>query len=153
RVKALPDRMAVEDAAPLREFGRLCLADGACAQAARYLEACSTIAQHIGIRVLELVTQRYPAERDLLEGRPEIAQARLSPLLDRRDVQEHVVTTSVLPVLAWAHLELGDPEQAARVAAAAVTRARSGDYRLALVGALRVQAMVALRQGHWEEAA
>ena len=63
------------------------------------------------------------------------------------------MTTSVLPVPTWAHLELGDPVQAARVAAAAVTRARSGAYRLALVGALRVQAMVALRQEQWAEAA
>jgi tetratricopeptide (TPR) repeat protein len=60
------------------------------------------------------------------------------------------VTTYVLPVLAWAYLELGDTEQAAQVIARALTRA-SG-YRLTLAGALRVQGLVALRQGHYHSA-
>jgi hypothetical protein len=57
-----------------------------------------------------------------------------------------------LPWLAWSYLELGDIAQAGHVAAAAIRRARVQHYRLALVDALRVQAMVAGRQGRWEEA-
>jgi tetratricopeptide (TPR) repeat protein/transcriptional regulator with XRE-family HTH domain len=143
---------AVHRAAPLLEWGRLALAEGAWARAAPYLQECSALASQAGVLVLERVAQSYLAERDLLEGRPEVALARLPPLLDRGDAQEHVVTTYVLPVLAWAYLELGNTEQAAQVITQAVSRARAASYRLTLVDALRVQAMVARRQGRWEEA-
>jgi hypothetical protein len=43
-------------------------------------------------------------------------------------------------------------EQAARTIAQALRRERAGQYRLALVGALRVQALIALRQGEVDTA-
>jgi Flp pilus assembly protein TadD len=54
--------------------------------------------------------------------------------------------------LAWAHLELGEVEQAADVASRAVSRARTQGNRLSLVEALRVQGLVALRQERWDDA-
>jgi tetratricopeptide (TPR) repeat protein/transcriptional regulator with XRE-family HTH domain len=92
------------------------------------------------------------AELDILEGRAEAAAARLVPLLDRPDLQECDVTL-FLPVLAWAHLEIGRLDQAADVVERALARARPESMRLVLVEALRIQAMVALRREHWEEAA
>jgi hypothetical protein len=62
-------------------------------------------------------------------------------------MEERPVTVWVLPVLAWAQLELGDTGQAARTIAEALRRQRAAQYRLHLVGALRVQALVAQRQG------
>jgi hypothetical protein len=61
--------------------------------------------------------------------------------------------TAVLPVLAWAHLDAGDIEQADQVVALALRRARADNLRLALVDALRVQALVAMRRGREAEAA
>jgi len=52
-----------------------------------------------------------------------------------------------LPVLAWAYLELGETDQAVRVITEALRRARAVRYRLTLVGALRVQAQVAMQMG------
>ena len=54
------------------------------------------------------------AEVDVLEGRPEAAGARLAPLLDREGLHECDVTALLL-VLAWAHPEQGQVEQAAAV--------------------------------------
>ena len=62
------------------------------------------------------------------------------------------MTTYVLPALAWAYLELGDTDQGAQLVADAIRRARAHNYRLRLAEALRVQAMLALGQGRWEEA-
>src|SRR5439155_26855573 len=56
-------------------------------------------------------------------------------------------------VLAWAHLELGQVDQAAEAVGQALVRARREDMRLVVVEALRVQALIALRQGQWDEAA
>src|SRR5262249_26259793 len=51
-------------------------------------------------------TQMTLAERDLLDGHPEEACARLEPLLDRGGCHETDVTR-FLPLLAWAYLKLG----------------------------------------------
>jgi hypothetical protein len=50
-------------------------------------------------------------------------------------------------VLAWAYLELGNVDQAVRVIKQAPRRARAARYRPALVGAPRVQALVAVQLG------
>ncbi len=137
----------------LLQVGRVCLAEGAWEQAGDYLEECSTIVRRNRSLSVERTAQSYLAERDLLEGRPGDAHARLLPLLDRNGVEEHGVTTYVLPALAWAYLDLGDIAQAERTIAAAIRRARAAGYRFPLVGALRIQALVALRQGDAETAA
>jgi hypothetical protein len=96
--------------------------------------------------------QSLLAERDLLERHGEAAHTRLCPLLDQPGREELVMTTDVLPRLAWAHLELGDTVPAANVAAQAVRRARAANARLGLTDALRIQAMVLTRQEHCAEA-
>jgi tetratricopeptide (TPR) repeat protein len=92
------------------------------------------------------------AEIDIVEGRPEAARARLLPLLDRPGLEECDVTT-LLPVLAWAQLELGEVDPAAATVEQALARARPEEMRLALVELLRVQALIALRRDQWDEAA
>jgi tetratricopeptide (TPR) repeat protein len=147
RVEGLPDRSPVEDAAAPLALGRLFMAEGDWEQATGYLEECSAAVRPVGQHRLYRVAASLLAERDLLEGRPGAALARLLPLLDRDGMEERLVTTTVLPALAWAYLELDDIEQAARAIAEALRRERTGQYRLALVGALRVQALIVLRQG------
>ncbi len=64
-----------------------------------------------------------------------------------------MVTQYVLPALAWAQLEAGQIERAAMTVCGAIERARRGTCRLALAQLLRVQALMLLRQGCWDEAA
>src|SRR6185437_4542823 len=59
------------------------------------------------------------AEIEILEDRPEAARARLAPLLDRPGLEECDVTM-LLPVLAWAQLELGHADEAAETVAQAL---------------------------------
>jgi tetratricopeptide (TPR) repeat protein len=60
--------------------------------------------------------------------------------------------TALLPVLAWAYLEQDQMDRAAEAVGQALARARREDMRLVLVDALRVQALIAIRQQHWAEA-
>jgi tetratricopeptide (TPR) repeat protein/transcriptional regulator with XRE-family HTH domain len=132
--------------------GHLSQQEGAWEEAYRYLEESRIIfapwGKLSGLRGVQSVL----AEGDILGGRPAAARARLIPLLDRAGREERFVTTHVLPVLAWAHLELGDVDQSRRVITDAIRRARAGKYWLSLVDGLRVQALVALRQRRWVEA-
>jgi tetratricopeptide (TPR) repeat protein len=138
----------------LLDLGRLRLAEGDWEEASRYLEESSTVFERWGWgqRFALRVAQSLLAERDILAGHADMARGRLVPLLDRDGGEEHIVTTYVLPALAWAYLERGEADQAAQFVADATRRARAQNYRLGLTEALRVQAMLALRQGHWEEA-
>jgi tetratricopeptide (TPR) repeat protein len=92
------------------------------------------------------------AELEIREGRPGAAVARLVPLLDRPGLEE-CDATMLLPVLAWAQLELGQADLAADAVEQAVRRARPEGMRVVLVEALWVRALVALRRGQREEAA
>jgi tetratricopeptide (TPR) repeat protein len=134
----------------LLHLGLLCLVEGMWDDAVEYLEEGNRVAgADLEARRL---AQGMLAERDLLAGEPGAARDRILPLLDQPGLQEWTVT-GLLPVLAWAQLELGEVEEAALVIGQAVVRARAQHMRIALVDALRVRAMVALRRGEPEEAA
>jgi tetratricopeptide (TPR) repeat protein len=122
------------------------------AAATEDLEEELALVERSGDIHLMRIVQCLLAEHELREGRPAAARARLVPLLDRFDLEELDVTR-FLPALAWAHLDLGDMPAAVEVAEQAVRRARAEGLRLLLPDALRVQALVAIRQGRWEEAA
>ncbi len=139
-------------------LGLLCLVEGQEERAAAYLAEPLALAE----REHDLQALRYAhgtlAERDLLNGNPQAACARLEPLLDRPGLQEPQVLF-VLPQHAWSYLELGvqaqDESLIARAdALAAESRARAiaAQHRLFLVDALRVQAMARIQQARWQEA-
>jgi tetratricopeptide (TPR) repeat protein len=136
---------------PLLDLGRLCLAEGAWEEGARYLEE----SRAMSVRSGDLLTLRWAqlelAEHDLAVGCPEVARARLEPLLDRPGLEEKTVTFLLAP-LAQAHLELGEVERAAALVGQGVQRARAQSNRRALVSALRVQALVLTRQACWSAA-
>jgi tetratricopeptide (TPR) repeat protein len=96
-------------------------------------------------------TQRMLAEVDLHKGDPISAQTRLLPLLDRQGLVELDVNP-VLPLLVWAHLDLGEVEAAEALATQTVTRLREHHDHFDLVDALRMQAAVWIRQERWDEA-
>jgi tetratricopeptide (TPR) repeat protein len=138
-------------APPLLLLGRLCLAEGSWDESSRYLEAGRSAAQGSASVGLLLAVQALLAERELLAGRPDTDCARLAALLAAAG-QELWFDAHVQPTLAWAHLERGEVAAAAEVVGQAVRRARDVTYRRGLVEALRVQALVADRQGRWEDA-
>jgi tetratricopeptide (TPR) repeat protein len=131
---------------------RLALAEGDWGTAAAAGGEATALAQGYGDLQGLRWASSVMAELEILEDHPDLAGARLRPLLDRPALEEGDVT-ALLPVLAWAHLELGQVEQAADALDQALTRARPEEMRLVLVEALRVQALVALRRGQREEAA
>ena len=81
-----------------------------------------------------------------------MAVARLEPLCDPPGREDYDVT-ALLPALACAYLELDRLDEASATVDQALAHARREEMRLVLVDALRVQAMIALRQGRWVEAA
>jgi hypothetical protein len=100
------------------------------------------------------LAQSVAAYRDLLEGHPEQARARLVPLLAGPDLAStfFLQSTPVRVLLAWAHLDLGEMALAAEVAAAATRDARSAHGLPALADTLWMEARVALRQRQWLDA-
>jgi tetratricopeptide (TPR) repeat protein/transcriptional regulator with XRE-family HTH domain len=129
--------------------GQLLQQEGAWEEACRCLEEGRIIFAPQGKRSGLRNAQSTLAEYDILAGRPAAARERLLPILDRSGMEERDVTLYVLPVLAWACLEMGDMDQANRVVTEAIRRARTGMYRLRLVEGLRVQALVMRREGQW----
>jgi tetratricopeptide (TPR) repeat protein/transcriptional regulator with XRE-family HTH domain len=136
---------------PLIVLGLVGISEGRRDDASRYLEESITL-QIYGPAWWMLFAPSVLAERDLLEGQPERARARLAPVLAAADRDERD-SALLLPAYAWAHLDLGDVAAAAAIVGRAIVRAHAKNDRLALVDALRVQAMVASRQGRWTEAA
>jgi tetratricopeptide (TPR) repeat protein len=135
----------------LIDIASLCLAEEDLAAAAAAGEEALALAQGAGDREALRCSSAVLAELEILEGRPGAARARLVPLLDRPGLEEYVVTM-FLPVLALAHLELGQVDVAAGTVAKALARARREGMRLVLVDALRVQALIDLRRERWDEA-
>lgn len=132
-------------------MGMLLLASGDEAEALPLLDTARSQGERTGdIQVLRWAAIAL-AERDLLRDEPEAALRRLSPLLDRGGQQEALVTV-MLPLVARAHLDLGDVETAAEVAEEARQRAARQGVRPVLVDALRVSAQVAARQGRHDQA-
>jgi tetratricopeptide (TPR) repeat protein len=132
----------------LLRLARLHLVEGEWAMAARYAEEWLPWAERTG----DLPDiHGLLAERELLEGRPDAALARLTPLLDHPGTAP-IELTPLLPLVAWAHLERGEVAAAAEAVARGIAPARAQHHRLALVDALRVQAMIATRQRCWAQA-
>ena len=78
-------------------------------------------------------------ERDLLEGRPEVAQARLGRLLDPRGSGRFEGVAQLLALMAWTHLSLDEEAKADALASQGVERARAEGNQLTLVDALRYE--------------
>lgn len=131
----------------LGALGLIELAMGELEWGPAHLEQSARVAHDIGDLVPQRFAQNALAEWDLLQGRAAHARERLLSLLD----QEHHPETFVallLPTLAWAAMELGDDEQMDEYLTQGLARARAAQLTFALVDALRVQAMVAIRRGH-----
>jgi hypothetical protein len=120
--------------------------------AAHHLERNSATMAALSAADMWFWSQHLLVELDLLRDRPAEARARLLPLFDQPDGDEHDYSI-LLWCLALACLQLGEVEEAEQTVARSVARAREEGFRIALVDALRVQALVAIRQEAWDKAA
>jgi transcriptional regulator with XRE-family HTH domain/tetratricopeptide (TPR) repeat protein len=127
-------------------LGQIRLAQGEL-EGAVLLEAGVELAGRSGDLQALRWAQTALAEWEILAGRPAAAGARLEPLLDRPGQQEGLVTY-LLPYLAWADGVSDRPDHARAYIAACQARARTEHIHLALVDALRVEALLALEAGN-----
>ncbi len=134
---------------PPAKLARLALAQGHMDEARRYSDAALDAAT----RKQDAQSLRYIhstlAEYELLDSRPEAARARLVPLLDSPG-EEKAAVTELLPLLAWAHLEIGEMAQSKIVLEQCMRRATHAQQRVVLVDTWRVAAMIATRQEQWQ---
>jgi tetratricopeptide (TPR) repeat protein len=133
------------------DLGRLALAEGAWDEATQFLEEGLALAERTGDLFMVQELQRALAERDLVLGQAERARTRLLSVLGGLRREDWVIPP-LLARLAWVQLELGEVTEAEASVARAITHARAMAYRVALVDALRVQAMVLTRQHRWVDA-
>jgi len=98
-----------------------------------------------------LFAARALAEQALVAGNAREASAIARSVLDGT-AEDSQHTPGLRALLAWAELELGHESQAIAIAAQARRSAEARRNRLALVDILRIQALIAMRQGRWEEA-
>jgi transcriptional regulator with XRE-family HTH domain/tetratricopeptide (TPR) repeat protein len=122
-------------------------------QVAAVLEESAALAQQRNDRPGEAFAIRTLAERDLIEGRARTAYQRLAMLLSKQGIQDwEWLMVLTLPYQAWAELELGQLERAARTSQDCVDRARARSFKLGLVDALRAQALINVHCGDHEPA-
>jgi tetratricopeptide (TPR) repeat protein len=134
----------------------LCLARGEWAEAARLIDESTTLPERDRHPFTAVVAQALRAELDLREGRPAVARDRiltLPPEVYWGLCEDEVFAHGYGPLLALAHLDLGEPETAEQVVAETIARARDEPAPLILAEALRVAALIGVRQERRAEAA
>jgi tetratricopeptide (TPR) repeat protein/transcriptional regulator with XRE-family HTH domain len=133
-------------------MGQVCLARGQIREASHLLEEAITRSEPHANQDIEPIQAAHAAlaERDLLAGRPESAYNRLERLVERLQTMPGLLIR-VLPLLAWAHLDLSGSDRAGSLIQDAISRSASGYQRLVLVEALRIKGMIATRQKQWTE--
>ncbi|HEY7349299.1 MAG TPA: AAA family ATPase [Ktedonobacterales bacterium] len=134
----------------LLNFGAQLLAQGQEAGRA-YLEEATELAKRSEDLLALRMAQSMLAEQELLLGAPKQACDRLEPLLEEA-TQEQRNPFSLLPLVAWAQLELGEKTQAQRLVEQARIGATGEQLRPVLLEVLLVQARLAAKQARWQEA-
>jgi tetratricopeptide (TPR) repeat protein/transcriptional regulator with XRE-family HTH domain len=136
---------------PPSKLARLAFAEGRLDEAMR----CSDEASESASRKQDAQSMRYIhatiAEYEVLQGRPQAALDRLTPLLES-PTQEWIAIVEILPLVAWALLERGDIDRADEVIEQAVQRASVAHLRSILLDARRIEAQVRMARRRWGEA-
>jgi tetratricopeptide (TPR) repeat protein len=133
-------------------LGQLDLAEG------RWEPGASRLAEAIALadETRDLQALRWAhaslAEWELLHHQPRAAYERLLPLTDHPEQREADVC-QLLPLLAWAAVDLGDEATAAALLADVAARATAVRMRPTLINVARVTARLAVLQGHTSLAA
>lgn len=135
---------------PLLNLGELLLAQGQ-EEGRVYLEEAIDLARRSEDLLALCKAQCVLAEKEILLGTPQKAYERLEALLEQAQ-QEKQSMFSLVPLLAWAWLELGEAEQALRLMEQARAGTTDEPLRGVLVEMLRVQARLAAKHERWQEA-
>jgi predicted ATPase/DNA-binding XRE family transcriptional regulator len=138
---------------PHGSLGLLSLCEGdEGAASAQFTVALAVAERHHDLWALRWL-QGSLAERDLLAGQPEHARGRLVPLLDLTTFEvSGLDARQLLPLLAWVYIEQRELRQAEQLLTPLVAETRAAQLRQVLCDALRVQGLLATRQGRWHEA-
>ncbi|WIG58291.1 MAG: hypothetical protein OJF49_001036 [Ktedonobacterales bacterium] len=138
---------------PLLGLGHLSLLEGKWEAATQSLGEAIAVAERSGdLQALQNALTSL-VERDLLSEHPEVADARLARLFAKQSSRAGESAAHPVALLAWVRLELGDVMQARVLATQSLTRAVAEQNQLAQVEALRVSALIALRERQMVEAA
>jgi tetratricopeptide (TPR) repeat protein len=126
--------------------GILRLAEGQFEHGQADLEEAIALGDQAGDPHSARMAQLALVEHDLLLGNAAQAQQRLTHVLSQPGgvVYDEL---ALLALKAWAHTDLGDIAQAETVLADCLARAAALELRVVQVDALRIQALLALRQG------
>jgi len=130
----------------LTGLAQLCLWEGNSEEASRLLRDALALADESANRQMQEWAWTHVAEMEVLAGRPGQVRSQLEQLESREDAELGLL----LPTLAWVYLAEGNISMADQTATRAVQVSQGQQvYR---VDALRVQAMVLIRQEQYEQA-
>jgi tetratricopeptide (TPR) repeat protein len=146
RAVALSREGGGRDPNALTGLAQLCLWEGNGEEASRLLRDALALAEQSGDRQMQEWAWIHIAEMEVLAGRPGQARRQVEQLASREDAELGLL----LPTLAWVYLADRDVSMADQTAARAVQVSQG--QQVYLVDALRVQAMVLIRQERYEEA-
>jgi tetratricopeptide (TPR) repeat protein len=146
-----PLRPSWASAWPPLLLGQLCLAEGQQDEGCRLLdEATVRAARNADLQALRWAHGAL-AERELLQGKPDLAIGRLEALLDLPGEQV-IDVTNLLPLLAWAYSDLGMEHGASATVEEGIRRAESGGLLPALASAWRSRGLLWWKSGDWDRA-
>ena len=146
-----PLRPSWASAWPPLLLGQLCLVEGQQDEGRRLLgEAIVRAARTTDLQALRWAHGAL-AERELLQGKPDLATGRLEALLDRPGEQV-IDVTNLLPLLAWAYSDSGMESRASATVEEAIRRAESGGLLPALASARRSRGLLWWKSGDWDRA-
>jgi class 3 adenylate cyclase/tetratricopeptide (TPR) repeat protein len=112
----------------------------------RYLHEAISICEAGGLLFLLHRAQRDMAEVELVRGQAVEARDRLESIVWSPGCEEYNEITPLLPLQAWAFLELGDASRAEDLLDRAAPRAEAQQHTLALLDVLRVRGLLHTRK-------
>jgi tetratricopeptide (TPR) repeat protein len=130
-------------------LAEIAMAEGNGDEVAVQVGLCSETSTRTGARGVQLRLQCLLAKKDLLDGKPALALARLDPI--EQELRVGYGQWALEQTLAEARMETGDVTSAAEMVRKGIERSRRGNMRLSLAIWLRLQGMLATRQARWED--
>jgi tetratricopeptide (TPR) repeat protein len=132
---------------PPAALGALDLAEGRIKEAKHQFALALSVAERTGDLQALVGIGCCLAELELLTRQTEEAYARLTPLLTRARAESPLHAHRLLWLVAWAQLDLGDHEGAARTLEAAP----ADSMRVSQLDDARVQVLLRIRERRWQE--
>lgn len=143
--------MTISAYGPLGE-GQIRLVSGAVADGMSTLRETMELAQQTTFGLVLYRAVREMAEAELALGHGDAARVLLDPHVHDPVRREENDIIPLLPLAAWACLQIGDEVQAEALLKLAEPQARGQHHALALLDVLRIRGLLRAMQGCWDEA-